>query len=820
MKNQNQKFVVRALTVAVQSALAVMVSSSLSAYAQSDVVKELKQPDNFIEAGIVSVDKASGKFGEYSGLRKAKTNVIADFRVQGGDSFEGTGKGRYEVHGNDLGTQSGDVGASVGEQGLWSLTFGYDELTHTLSDSFQTPYSGSVGGNVFTLPKSFGYIDTTKTSLTPTGNGLVPGAPWAAGTRNLTAAQQAAFHTETVGTTRRTTSFGASVEVDSRLNIQFELSSLKQTGAKVQGMMTQGYSPVAVPSTTAGTATWKNQGSVQTLSPTNYDTYSLTTSVNWVGEKAWASVGYFGSFFKDNYNGFTYDNPMAGATATATLSQNAACVAGTGACYATNTLSTAPSNDFHQLNVSGGYKFSPKTKLSGGFSFGRNTQNESFINDPMMASNPSGSSMNGLVETKNANLKLIDQSFKDWVLSASWKYNERNNKTVSNLYKFYSANVSSITGTTQAAGLQSVVNAPFSNIKSQYELAGDYRISAGNSLRTAYERETLERFCSNVAANAAPYPNPAGNTPAMPAGADCVLAKTSGEDKLGITYRNTMVEDVRFDVGYAYANRKTDYNPFYFNPILTINNTEYVGFRPVFEASRTQDILKASVSWQMSEKLSLSGNGKYSQDKYPDSTFGMQDGSTTALNLDANYAYSDNGAVSAYISWQERNAANRLTNTGAKSPLVPAVAATPYRDVQKDVDNTIGLNVTQKGLMAGKLVMSGDLSYSLVTTDQKVEDAGYNTGKTTNACQLSNVLFCGAYPQVKNELVQFKLMGTYSIDKKSQVAVSYVYQQLSSNDYLYNGYQYGYTPSAQLPSNEVTPNYTVNMVGVSYQYNF
>jgi hypothetical protein len=222
----------------------------------------------------------------------------------------------------------------------------------------------------------------------------------------------------------------------------------------------------------------------------------------------------------------------------------------------------------------------------------------------------------------------------------------------------------------------------------------------------------------------------------------------------------------------------------------------------------------------MTEKLSLGVNGKYSQDKYPDSQFGMQEGSTSSLNVDASYSYSDNGAVATYISWQDRKASNHLTNSGRKSPLIAAVAFLPFNDVQRDVDNTVGLNVTQKGLMGGKLKVSGDLSYSLVTTDQSVEDAGYNAGRTTNACQLSNILFCGAYPQVKNELVQFKLVGTYAVDKKSDIAVSYLYQKLASNDYLYNGYQYGYTPSAQLPSNEVTPNYTVNAIGVSYVYNF
>ena len=47
--------------------------------------------------------------------------------------------------------------------------------------------------------------------------------------------------------------------------------------------------------------------------------------------------------------------------------------------YQTGTLSTAPDNQLHQLNLAGGYSFTSATKLVGGLSYGRNTQNESFL---------------------------------------------------------------------------------------------------------------------------------------------------------------------------------------------------------------------------------------------------------------------------------------------------------------------------------------------------------------------------------------------------------------------------------------------------------
>ena len=67
---------------------------------------------------------------------------------------------------------------------------------------------------------------------------------------------------------------------------------------------------------------------------------------------------------------------------------------------------------------------------------------------------------------------------------------------------------------------------------------------------------------------------------------------------------------------------------------------------------------------------------------------------------------------------------------------------------------------------------------------------------------------------------QVKLVGAYSLDKKSSVSVGYIYQNLRSNDYFYNAYQMGYNPTSVLPTNQQAPSYVENRIFASYKYSF
>lgn len=781
-----------ALSIAVSSALAVMFAAPMSAYAEEtweDEVAIIRHPTNYIEVGAENVSKDSAKFGEYNGLDKKGGKAIANISVRGGDAYEGgDGTMRWSLTGRDLGTTSRELGAAVGNQGRWNLNIGYDELRHNITDTYQTPLQGSMGGNVFTLPANFGtFVAQTAPS---------------ARTLDITSPNQlSAFHTEDVGTTRKNTSLGAGIILSPELSLKFDYNHLAQSGAKLMaGAALGGQLP------TGGTGTWRAEAVAILMNPTNYNTDTFNLALNWKGEQGHLSGGYFGSFFKDGYDRLSYQNPM--------LSTGGTAPAGV---YQTNTLSTAPDNQLHQLNVSGGYAFSPTTKLVGGISYGRNTQNASFLTGvPELVTTPQ-SSLNGVVVTKHFDLKLSNQTTRELMLGAALKYNERDNRTVSDTYLYRQLGNATYTG----------VNTPYSNKKTQLELAADYRLAVGQSLRLAYEREAIRRWCDKVAD-----------------GYQCVASPASNEGKLGLGYRMKASDSVRFNVGYAYANRKGDFDSAYVAntgnrahvtapptgstvivPSATygngvLNGGNFLGFAAQPYASRKQDILTAGVNWQASDKLDVDLSGRFSRDKY-DSELGVQNGRTSSINLGATYTYNDENSVSAYATMKnsERELKMGATSTAAAGTgntwAYAGVAATNFWTNQlKENSNTIGLNSKHTGLMGSKLELASDLSYSL-------DKSRYATQVPYLAtCSAVGTLTCGDLPDIKNKVITLRLSGIYALDQASKVSVGYMYQQLKSEDYFYNWYQYGYTGLRGMPTNQTSGSYNVNVVSASYIYSF
>jgi MtrB/PioB family decaheme-associated outer membrane protein len=302
-------------------------------------------------------------------------------------------------------------------------------------------------------------------------------------------------------------------------------------------------------------------------------------------------------------------------------------------------------------------------------------------------------------------------------------------------------------------------------------------------------------------------------------GAECVASPSSDEDKLGLTYRLKAGDNVKLNVGYAYAKRNAEFNHLYkantgnYAVAATINGGDYAGYLAYPYASRTQNIVKAGLNWQATDRLDFGVSGRYSFDEY-EATLGVQDGSSASFNLDATYTYSENASVSAYVSWQ--NSERDLSAGAAGGVPAPSVTVAPtniFSNQLKQDGSSIGLN-TKHAFLGGKLELLGDLSYSL-------DKSHYSTQVPYLAtCGATGTLTCGDTPDIKAELVAFKLTGSYRIDKHAKVALVYLYQNLTSSDYYYNGYQYGYTPNRVMPTNEQAPNYEVSFLGASYVYSF
>ncbi len=821
----SERFSAKVITLAVQGALVAMFAVPLSVFAQeegSEEVTALTQPTNSVEIGAEYVPKDSAKFGEYNGLDKKGADLIGNFSVRGGDAYNafngGSGTYRWDMKGTDLGTTSRELGGNVSDQGKWSFGIDYDELRHNVTNSYQTPFLGSMGGNNFTLPSNFGIIDTKDTRPLGVGTTLYKSAP---GSNVLTAAQQADFNTPDVYSQRDNTKFNAAYIFDSQWNVKFDFNHLKQSGAKLQGVggdQTNG-------NANGATSIFAGQTPFVLMNPTNYTTDTLNLALNWAGDKGYATASYFGSFFRDGYNSVSFNNPFY-----TNPSVNGPPFTGTLLSLPVDTMSTMPSNSLNQLNLTGGYSFTSATKLVGGISYGRNTQNDSYAQQGLTPNGFPQSSLDGLVVTTNANLKLTNQTTKDLQLTASLKYNERDNQTASNAYQFYTIQQTPILNNTTLA---TSVNTPMSNSKTQFDLDGDYRIDKNQKVNLAYGYEEIKRWCNGVTY---PVSNPSASTGySGPYTADtCAEVPDSKENKVSATYKLKATDALNLNAGYGYADRIADINPLFYNPMQVGGATstpygagyEIPGFMAYMDASRKEQLLKAGVNWQANDKLSLGFNGRYTFDKY-DSTYGVQNGNSYSLNLDATYADSEHRSFSAYATTQNKSrdmtnlqALNQSFTAGTPTALSKPAGNPTWTNHLNENDITLGLGAKQGGFMGGKLDLTGDLTYSLDKTTYGTALGYAAVDANGNTCYSAFYLTCGDLPDIKSELLQFKLVGTYTVDKVSKIKVGYLFQHLISNDYLYNTYQYGSTPTTLLPTNQQAPSYSTNVVSVSFVHTF
>ena len=775
MKLHNHNLRLSAIAMAVLGAL-----MSLSAQADEAEIQALKMPANTVELGVITPSKSSAKFGEYTGLNTSSSRLTGNLNLRGGTAYSDNDKGgteRWSLQATDLGLMSGSAQASMAEQGRWSFSLGFDSLRHNLDGSYQTPYIGAMGGNVYTLPSNFGLAATA-----------------GAGANVLTANQLAAFHNLDISSTRKNTSLSASMVLDSRTSLNFDYNHLAQSGAKLMGFGIAG----------VGGATGEAVAILPM--PTSYKTDTVNLSLHWKGDQSYLTTSYFGSFFTDDFDRVNFQS-FAGTTAY------------TGALQ---SMTTAPSNSFNQLGLHGGYTLAPKPKWVANFSYGRNTQNSAFVTPEtgLMRTAAQATSLNSEVINTHADVKITDQSYQNLTLSGAFKFDERDNQTTSYLYNF-----NAISGAHTAL----YANNPLSHKKALLEFAGDYKFKPGHGVRVALLREDIDRWCNSFA-----YPVGANCVTAKSSKDDRVEAtyRMKANDvvdlRVGYGYSDRQTTTDPYAIGAFIGTNGAVPGPVP-SPNLTPkgqNAGDYYGFYPFFEATRQQQSVKGQVNWEATDQLALGLSAKYTEDKYGSSTYGVQNGSTWSFNADSSYTYQENGSVYAYVTKQHREreltSAQRSTVTASAASAtaigIPAVAT--WTNFLKDNDTTVGVGIKQSGLMGGKLELSGDATYSLGAGiySTMLNYATTTTGGLT--CASAPISSCGQLPDIKSTMGQIKLTGVYQVDKVTKISLRYAYQKLASADFYYNGYQYGFSPATLMPTNQVAPSYAANVIALSWVHSF
>ena len=887
MKNKSNHFVIRGSVVAVQAALLALaaVSAARAADSSDAAAPQLTAPTNSVEVGAGYVTQDNVKFGQYNGLFNKGPFGIFNIDLSGGGAYDSGDPTRWRIVGNNLGLDSRDVSAEFGKQGLFKIDFGFDQLHQIKSDTYQTPYLGA-GSDTLTLPPTWlkPYVPQAGTSLnfrglSPTAglgptivNGVVtpPTADQQTALNNIIATDLPDFHNVDLSTKRTTYKGGFAYDIDR--NWEFKVSGQHQTkdGLKPLGSVSSQVREFAT----------------ILAYPVDESTDQYNVSLTYNVPKGFMQVAYYGSIYKNDIKSLTWQDP-------GDPTKNA-------------TLSSAPSNDFHQFLLTGGYNFTPTTKLVMDASYGRTTQDDSYLTTGQNNQYPLGlpqSSLNGRVVTEAFNARFTSRPVDKLNVVANYKYDDRHNETPVNTYYFQDANEAAssapspfnaalgLAPNTLASNINIYANRPYSKKLNQFNAEADYAIAKGQNIKGGYEYQQIDRNCDGSWIN-------------------CADAPRTRENTLSAEWRANVIENVSSRILYAYSERRVNYDPNAFLSLVPMANvvpsggatvsayqylvqTGLTGFGPVAGypatpltgdaaifspnnnilpqslygsrnninelvgmmrynmADRNRDKLRASINWDATDKLSLNAGLDYNKDDYSNSVYGLKNSENWALNFDATFAASsdlvingfytheDTKSESAGISYASNSntafvgqAGNTIVSGGCFSTVQARNNNTkidPCNDWSTDMRDkadTFGVSFRQKNLMAGKLEVLGDLTYTDARTDIGVSGGSYannplalGTPAPALAAGVPAVYFIPAVgmPTVSTKTIDVRLSAQYSIDKHSAVRFLYWYEHLNSSDYYFDGVQFG-TLTNVMPTNEQPFHENVNVVGVSYIY--
>jgi MtrB/PioB family decaheme-associated outer membrane protein len=696
MKNSQGRFARRGSATAIAGAVLAIAAASAAQAAEVDpAVSALTKPTNTIEAGVGYVTDSSFKFGQYNGLFNKGPYGIFNLDLRGGDGYNNDSDSavRWRVDGTDLGLDTRTLYAEYGEQGKFRVFGGFDELRSNYSDSFQTPFLG-VGSNRLTLPGNWvkPIVPQVSTSagnfrgLSPTtglANSLVngvstpPTAAQQAIVNNIIANDVPDFQNADLDTVRKTYLEGFSYNLTSRWQFLFSATQTNQDGLKQLGMLSL------------------SSGTVSTINPLPIDqnTNQYNASLTYTGEDFFFTGAYYGSYFINHVSSMTWENPFAPGT------------------FA--TMSTAPSNQFNQFTLKGGYNFSPTTKLVMGASYARNTQDDPFLADP--GNSPLGlpvSSLNGLVVSTQFNAKLTARPAKGLNVAVGYKYNDRDNRTPVNTYEFYDAGeppaatpspfnaALGLAPGTLASNINIYANRPYSKKSNQFNADADYVVTKGQSIKGGYEWQEIDRSCPGSWIN-------------------CADAPTATTNTLHVAWDANSIENVTGRLSYAYSQRRVTYDQNAWLALVPMANfiptgatqsvvdflhqTGLGGFGPVAPyvplqpgnlgiffpnnsslvqtfygsrndiheilgmqrfnmADRNQNKVRGTLNWDVTETLSLTGNVEFNDDNYSNSVFGLQKAQNLAATVEGTWAASENFSMTAFYTYEQQK-----TNTAGAS---------------------------------------------------------------------------------------------------------------------------------------------------------
>ncbi len=382
------------------------------------------------KAGGGTVTDDAVRFGNANGYDEQGGYVIA----AGDGSYTGDGL-QLSWYLEDLGLDSRAARIEAGRPGSYEVSIAYRGLPYRLFDTTDTVYTST--GNSLQLPGGW-----TRSALT-------------SGFTDL----DANLSGRNIESDRDIIEVGGSYRPHSRFELFADYRNQTQDGVDEFGVSNF------------------TQASLLPR-PFDYQTDELDLGVRYRGERGYAQLGFYGSFFQNQESVLVWDNPFTSFPG-----------AERGA------LAQPPDNRFGQLLLKAGYRFKRATRLLVSGAFGNMEQDEALlsytINPNISAAALPRTRLNGDVDTTNLLLSVSSRPITPLSLKLSYRYDERDNQTAQEVWSRV------IVDSLASGDLET--NRPYSFQRTSLKASADWTLRTGLRLGAEYERRELERDLQEVA---------------------------------------------------------------------------------------------------------------------------------------------------------------------------------------------------------------------------------------------------------------------------------------------------------------------------------
>lgn len=578
-----------------------------------------------VELGVGVLSDDAFKFGEYTGLTDQAAYLLGNARAR----YRGDDAYYADLSVRDPGLDARSVRLENGRQGRYRLFLTYDEIPRFLSDSGETPFRGT-GGHTLSLPPGFVRAGTT-------------GA--------MTALPEALREVDLETSRKR---FGVGAVLPAR---RWEYAAAYRHEIKEGQIRTAGSFLIHA---------------AELVAPVDYSTDELDFSASYTAPKFSARLAYHASLFKNGTESLTWANPYTPLVPGADAGQ----------------LAAAPDNQFHQLRASLGYQLSPATRAVAEVALGRLTQDEDFVSptsNPSLAGllpPPPRTSLDGRVDTLLAHSRITSQASERLGVSASYRYEDRDNETPVNAYPWVTTDV--------FVNPVARTNRPYSFTRGTAKLGADYRFaprvkgSAGVEY-DAYERKLAERE----------------DTEETTLWAKLMTRAHEGVDLL-FNVAHARRDGSRYELIDPTASPQ--------NPLLRKYNL----------ADRERDAIGLRASAMAGERVTVGAGIEAAHDDYTDSAIGLTDSREMSLSADVAERLTEAISLHAFLTRQ----GIRARQAGSSGFSAPDWTAT-----SEDTVDTLGVGVTHA--LAEGLELGADYAVSLAKSEVTVAGAPFPDRRAT-----------------------------------------------------------------------------------------